>query len=62
LISAAVRSLRLSFTIPDMVALVRSGLATATAERVVAGKRTIEVARACGSPTRETEPLEVCCE
>jgi hypothetical protein len=33
------------FTIPEMVELVRAGLATATAERVVAGRRTIEVAR-----------------
>jgi hypothetical protein len=32
------------FTIP-LVELVRAGLATATAERVVAGGRTIEVAR-----------------
>jgi hypothetical protein len=40
------------FTIAQMVELVRAGLATATAERVVAGKRTIEL-RACGSPTRD---------
>jgi len=33
------------FTIPQMVELVRAGLATARAERVVAGNRTIEVAR-----------------
>jgi hypothetical protein len=33
------------FTIDDMVALAHAGLATATAERVVAGSRTIEVAR-----------------
>jgi hypothetical protein len=33
------------FTIPLMVELVRAGLASATAERVVAGKRKIEVAR-----------------
>jgi hypothetical protein len=33
------------FTIPQMAELVRAGLATATAERVVAGGRTIEVAR-----------------
>jgi hypothetical protein len=33
------------FTLPEMVALVRAGLATATGERVVAGKRTMEVAR-----------------
>jgi hypothetical protein len=33
------------FTIAQMVELVRAGLATATAERVVAGSKTIEVAR-----------------
>jgi hypothetical protein len=33
------------FTVPQMVELTRAGLATATAERVVAGRRTIEVAR-----------------
>ena len=33
------------FTIPDMVALVRAGLATANAERIVAGSRKFEVAR-----------------
>jgi hypothetical protein len=33
------------FSIDDMAALVRAGLATATAERIVAGRRTIEVAR-----------------
>jgi hypothetical protein len=33
------------FTIPQMVELVRAGLATATAERVVAGGNTIDVAR-----------------
>jgi hypothetical protein len=33
------------FTIPDMVELVRAGLATATAERIVAGRRSIELAR-----------------
>jgi hypothetical protein len=32
------------FTIADMVELIRSGLATATAQRVVAGSRKIEVA------------------
>jgi hypothetical protein len=32
------------FTIEQMVELVRAGLATATAERVVAGGRTMEVA------------------
>jgi hypothetical protein len=32
------------FTIEQMVELVRAGLATATAERVVAGSRTFEVA------------------
>jgi hypothetical protein len=33
------------FTVPQMVELVRAGLATATAERVRAGSKTIEVAR-----------------
>jgi hypothetical protein len=33
------------FTVPQTVELVRDGLATASAERVVAGNRTIEVAR-----------------
>jgi hypothetical protein len=33
------------FTIPQMVELVRAGLATATAERVAAGSRKIEIAR-----------------
>jgi hypothetical protein len=33
------------FTIPQMVELVHAGLATATAERVIAGRRTIEIAR-----------------
>jgi hypothetical protein len=33
------------FDIPLLVELVRAGLATATGERVVAGMRTIEVAR-----------------
>jgi hypothetical protein len=33
------------FTIAQMVELVRAGLATATAEPVVAGGKTIEVAR-----------------
>jgi hypothetical protein len=33
------------FTIGMMVEFVRAGLASATAERVVAGRRTIEVAR-----------------
>jgi hypothetical protein len=32
------------FTVEQMVALVRDGLATATPERVVAGGRTMEVA------------------
>lgn len=32
------------FTVPQMVALIRAGLATATGERVVAGTRKIEVA------------------
>lgn len=33
------------FTVPQMVELVREGFATATAKRVVAGRRTIEVAQ-----------------
>jgi hypothetical protein len=33
------------FAIADMVELVRSGLATATAERVIAGRTAMEVAR-----------------
>jgi hypothetical protein len=33
------------FSIEMMVELVQAGLATATAERVVAGRRTVEVAR-----------------
>jgi hypothetical protein len=33
------------FTTPQIVELVRAGLATATAERVVAGRRSVEVAR-----------------
>jgi hypothetical protein len=33
------------FTVAQMVELVRTGLATATAERVVAGSRKLEVAR-----------------
>ena len=33
------------FTVAQMVELVRAGLATATAERVVAGSRKMEVAR-----------------
>ena len=33
------------FTIEQMVELVRAGLASATAERVVAGGKTVEVAR-----------------
>jgi len=33
------------FTVPQMVDLVRAGLASATAERVRAGGKTIEVAR-----------------
>jgi len=32
------------FTVPQMVELVRAGLATVTAERVVAGSRKMEVA------------------
>jgi hypothetical protein len=34
-----------NFTTADLVALVHAGLATTTAERVVAGGKTIEVAR-----------------
>jgi hypothetical protein len=33
------------FTIAQMVELVRAGLASATTERVVAGRRTMEIAR-----------------
>jgi hypothetical protein len=33
------------FTVEQLVEVVRAGLATATAERIVAGERTIEVAR-----------------
>jgi hypothetical protein len=33
------------FTVEQIVELVRAGLATATAERIVAGNRTLEVAR-----------------
>jgi hypothetical protein len=33
------------FTVPQIVALIRAGLATVTSERVVAGSRKIEVAR-----------------
>jgi hypothetical protein len=33
------------FSIPQMVEIINAGLATATAERVVAGSRKIEVAR-----------------
>jgi hypothetical protein len=32
------------FTVPQMVDLVRAGLASATAERVVAGRQVIEIA------------------
>jgi hypothetical protein len=32
-------------TIPQMVELVRAGLATATGERLIAGHRSMEVAR-----------------
>jgi capsid protein len=34
------------FTIEQMVELIRAGLATAKAERAVAGGKTVEVARA----------------
>jgi hypothetical protein len=43
------------FTVPQMVELLRAGLATATAECVVAGRRTIEVAR-----VRITNPAGAC--
>jgi hypothetical protein len=33
------------FTIPQMVELVHAGLATATAERMVAGNKAMEIAR-----------------
>jgi hypothetical protein len=33
------------FTVEQLVELIRAGLATATAERVVAGRHTVEVAR-----------------
>jgi hypothetical protein len=33
------------FTIPDMVELVRSGLLTPRAERLIAGRQKMEVAR-----------------
>jgi hypothetical protein len=33
------------FTVPQMVKLIRAGLATAQSERVVAGGRTLEIAR-----------------
>jgi len=39
------------FTIEQMVALVHAGLATATAERVVAGRRRSK-SRGCASPRR----------
>jgi hypothetical protein len=32
-------------TVEHLIELVRAGLATATAERIVAGRRTVEVAR-----------------
>jgi hypothetical protein len=51
------------FSIDLMVELVRARLATATAERIVAGRRTIEVARlriteggAADASWRETNP------
>jgi len=40
------------FTVAQMVELVRAGLATATAERVVAGRRTMEVATVRITETR----------
>jgi hypothetical protein len=33
------------FTVPQLVEIINAGIATATAERVVAGGRTIEVTR-----------------
>jgi hypothetical protein len=33
------------FTVPQLIELVRAGLASATAERVVAGKKAMEIAR-----------------
>ena len=33
------------FTVPQMVGLIRAGLASATPERVRAGSKTIEIAR-----------------
>jgi hypothetical protein len=39
------------FSIEDMVELVPAGLATATAERMVAGSKTLEI-DVCGSPRR----------
>jgi hypothetical protein len=33
------------FSVPQMVEIINAGLATATAERVVAGSRKVEVAR-----------------
>jgi hypothetical protein len=48
------------FTVPQMVGLVRAGLATATAERMVAGNRKIEVARVrtCWSLPRLKEAVD----
>jgi hypothetical protein len=48
------------FTIEMLVELVRDGLASAHAESssAVSGSRSL----GCRSPTRETEPLEMCCE
>jgi len=47
------------FTVAQMVELVRDGLATATAERVVAGNRTIEIARVriTGTGRRALAPI-----
>jgi hypothetical protein len=42
------------FAKSDMVELVRSGLATATAERMIAGSRKMEVARVRGSRAAST--------
>lgn len=38
------------FTIEQTVELIRAGLATAQTGRIVAGPRTLEIARGCGSP------------
>jgi hypothetical protein len=45
------------FSIPQLVELVRAGLASATAERVVAGSRSSR-SRACGSRRRGRKPWD----